>query len=100
MKNVFFYGNNHGLNLIGNNSFTERFLQEEFPIKFSDISCFQISIRSSWANREITMEIRTSNVPCSDMRVVWRMTWEDVAHGRYERTQVKLSSNIQPMLIL
>ena len=29
------------------------------------------------------MEIRTSNVPCSDLSVVWRMTWEEVNYGEY-----------------
>ena len=29
------------------------------------------------------MEMRTSNVPCSDLNVVWRMTWEDVTNGKY-----------------
>ena len=28
------------------------------------------------------MEIRTFNVPCSDLSVVWRVTWEDVTHGK------------------
>ena len=45
------------------------------------VPVLQISIQSYWANREITMEIRTSNVPCPDLSVVWRTTWEESNHG-------------------
>ena len=44
---------------------------------------FQISVRSTWANREIIMEIRTSKVTCSDLSVVWRTNWEEVNYGGY-----------------
>ena len=57
----------------------------EFLHSFT-LGTFQISVRAAWANRKITMEIRTFNVPCSDLSVVWRMTWEDVTHGKYRGT--------------
>ena len=56
------------------------FVQDPFR---SNIDAFQISVRSSWANRQITIEIQTSNVPCSDLSVVWRMTWGDINHSGY-----------------
>ena len=58
-------------------SFIEDFINILKEIK----TLFQISIQSAWANREISVEIRTSNVSCSDMCVVWRMTWDDVNYG-------------------
>ena len=52
----------------------------------------QISIRSAWANRQINIEIRTSNITCSDLTVVWRMTWEESNHGMYTSKSLRYKS--------
>ena len=44
--------------------------------------CFQISVETPWADRPVNVEVATENIPCDQLMVAVKLTW-DSPYGLY-----------------
>ena len=44
--------------------------------------CFQITVETPWADRTVNVDVTTKNIPCHQLMVAVKLTW-DSPYGLY-----------------